>query len=180
MQEFMRKIIYKIIKKFSPQQKYIKSLKKSGIKIGMGCEIYKDVDFGSEPYLIKIGNHVRITTGCKFITHDGGVWVLRKLYKNEEIDLFGKIEIGDNVHIGMNTIIMPGVTIGNNVVIGCGAIVTKNIPDNEVWCGIPAKRIKSIDDYFEQHQDNFDYTKLFSYEKKKKYLLKKFDEINIK
>ena len=79
------------------------------------------------------------------MTHDGGVWVLRKLYGDERIDLFGKVKIGNNVHIGMNkTIIMPGVTIGSNVIIGSGeAVVTKKYkPDNEIWGGVPAKFIK--------------------------------------
>ena len=86
----------------------IAQLRKSGLKIGNACEIYRDVSFGSEPYLITIGNHVRITRGCKLITHDGGIWVLRKSKNLLDIDLFGKIKIGNNVHIGVNTVIMPG------------------------------------------------------------------------
>lgn len=50
----------------------IDRLRLKGVKIGSNCEIYRDVNFGSEPYLIDIGNHVRITRGCKLITHDGG------------------------------------------------------------------------------------------------------------
>lgn len=57
---------------------HIKELRKQGIVIGIGCEIYKDVTWGSEPYLISIGNHVRITSGVRFVTHDGGVWTLRE------------------------------------------------------------------------------------------------------
>ena len=138
-------MLNRIIKKmriiFSNNDNYIKLLRKSGVKIGEECEIYKDVVFGSEPYLIEIGDHVRITNGCKFITHDGGVWVIRQLMDDNEIDLFGKIIVGNNVHIGMNCIIMPNVKIGNNVIIGCGAVVTKDIPDGEIWGGVPAKFI---------------------------------------
>ena len=64
--------------------------------------------------MIEIGDNVRITSGVRFVTHDGGVWVLRHKYSElSDIDLFGKIRIGNNVHIGFNAIIMPGVTIGS-------------------------------------------------------------------
>ena len=158
---------------FSNNDNYIKLLRKSGVKIGEECEIYKDVVFGSEPYLIEIGDHVRITNGCKFITHDGGVWVIRQLMDDNEIDLFGKIIVGNNVHIGMNCIIMPNVKIGNNVIIGCGAVVTKDIPDGEIWGGVPAKFIKQIDDYYDKHKSNFEHTKSLSVENKKSYLKNK-------
>lgn len=96
---------------------HIKELRKQGIVIGIGCEIYKDVTWGSEPYLISIGNHVRITSGVRFVTHDGGVWTLRERGGCEDIDKFGRIRIGNNVHIGWNTIIMPNVEIGDNCVL---------------------------------------------------------------
>ena len=83
------------------------------------------MDFGSEPYLITIGDHVRITAEARFITHDGGVWVFRNEEKMKDVDVFGTIEIGNNVHLGNDVIIMPNVKIGDNVVIGCGAVVTK-------------------------------------------------------
>lgn len=144
-----------------------------GEKLGVDCEIYPDVEFGSEPYMITIGNHVRITNGVRFVTHDGGVWVLRNLGL-ENADIFGKIEIGDNVHIGWNAIIMPNVSIGNNCVIGAGAVVTKSIPDNSVAVGVPAKVIESIDEYYAKAQNKCVYTKTLSWEKKKDYLIKKY------
>lgn len=66
---------------------------------------------------------------------------------------------------------MPGVTIGNNVIIGAGAIVTKDIPDNSVAVGIPAKPIETIEEYVEKNKETFVYTKNLSYEEKKKVLL---------
>ena len=111
--------------------------------LGDNCEIFPDVEFGSETYLISIGNQVRITNGVRFVTHDGGAWVLRELGL-DNIDLFGKITMGNNVHIGWNAIIMPNVSIGNNVVVGAGAVVTKNIPDNSVAVGNPARVIKTL------------------------------------
>ncbi len=139
--------------------------------IGEGCDIFPDVFFGSEPYLISIGNNVRITFGVKFITHDGGVWTLRKMGLLEDADVFGKIEIGDNTNIGWNVLILPGVKIGRNCVIGAGSIVTKNIPDGSVVAGVPARVIESIEEYYEKVKMKCDMTKHMDWQAKKEYLL---------
>ncbi|WP_294353873.1 acyltransferase [uncultured Clostridium sp.] len=149
-------------------------LRKKGVKIGTGCEVFPEVEFGSEPYLIEIGNDVRITNGVKFVTHDGGVWVLRNMNKLPNADIFGKIIIGNNVHIGWNSIIMPNVTIGDNCIIGCGAVVTKDIPSNSVAVGVPARVIKTIEEYYEQNKEKADFTKHMNQEEKKKYLFNKY------
>jgi maltose O-acetyltransferase len=52
--------------------------------------------------------------------------------------------IGDNVWIGSNTVVLPGITIGNNVTIGAGSVVTKDIPDNMLAFGNPCKIIRQI------------------------------------
>jgi acetyltransferase-like isoleucine patch superfamily enzyme len=117
-----------------------------GMKIGENCVFTgKRIAFGSEPYLIEIGNKVRITADVKFETHDGGVGIFRDEYPG--INVFGKIKVGDNTFIGHGSIVMPGVTIGENVVIGAGSIVTKDISSNSIAVGIPAKVIKSTDEY---------------------------------
>lgn len=56
------------------------------------------------------------------------------------------VTIGNDVWIGGNCTILPGVTIGNNVIIAAGAVVTKGVPDNCVVAGIPAKKIKELED----------------------------------
>lgn len=143
--------------------------------IGTGCEVHPNVEFGSEPYLISIGNNVRITNGVRFITHDGGVWTLRKCKNETQLDVFGRISIGDNSTIGWNAIIMPNVKIGKNCVIGAGAVVTHDIADNCVAAGVPAKVIESIDEYYEKVIDIGDFTKDYTWNQKKEYLLRKFD-----
>lgn len=65
------------------------------------------------------------------------------------------ISIGENCYIGNNVSIMPGVHIGNNVIVGYGSIVTHSIPDNEVWAGIPARRIESLQEYLEKNKDKY-------------------------
>ncbi|EFS19770.1 acyltransferase [Staphylococcus hominis] len=153
-----------------------KQISKLGVNYGENCRFLgvTKSTFGSEPYLIDIGNHVTITNGVKFITHDGGVWVLRN--EHPTIDLFGKIKIGNNVFIGTNSIILPNVSIGNNVVIGAGSIVTKNIPDNCVYAGNPARFIKYTDDYKTKVLTLADNTKNMKKSEKKSYLLAKYVE----
>lgn len=80
----MLRKLYKIMrKKFIPMSQYPDYLRKSGMKIGENCEIFKSANFGSEPYLVTLGNHVRINDGVKLITHDGGYWVLRSEYADK-------------------------------------------------------------------------------------------------
>jgi acetyltransferase-like isoleucine patch superfamily enzyme len=107
------------------------------------------VSFGSEPYLISIGDHCEITSGVKFITHDGGTWIFRA-DKNYEGSKFGPIKIHENCFIGLNSIILPGVEIGPGSIIGAGSVVTKRVPKNTVYAGNPAKYVCSTERYLEK------------------------------
>lgn len=142
-----------------------------GVRYGENCRFIKlDLNtFGSEPYLIAIGNHVTIASGVKFVTHDGGVWVVRD--KHPKLDVIAKVTIGNNVFIGMNSIIMPGVVIGDNCIIGAGSVVTKNVPDNKVFAGVPAKKIRDLNEYEEKVLRIGVNTKGLSYSEKKKFML---------
>jgi len=167
--------IFNLLLKHSTNNNRANLLRKKGIRIGNGSDISANVFWGSEPYLITLGNHVRVARNVTFITHDGGMWVLRNLNKLENADKFGPITIKDNVHIGMNVTIMPGVTIGNNCIIGCNAVVTKDIPDNSIVVGVPAKVIETIDEYYEKNKDNVEPTKNLNLKDKKQYLMKKYN-----
>ncbi len=63
------------------------------------------------------------------------------------VEKLGRVKIGNHVMVGAKSIILPNVIIGNNVVIGAGSVVTKNIPDNVVCAGNPARILCSLDDY---------------------------------
>jgi acetyltransferase-like isoleucine patch superfamily enzyme len=102
-------------------------------------------DFGSEPYLISLGSDVTITAGVCFVTHDGGVGVLRE--RHPGLHVYEEIEVGDRVFIGTRTIVLPGVRIGSDVVIGAGSIVTKDVPDGTVAAGNPCRPIRPIEEY---------------------------------
>ncbi|WP_238555186.1 DapH/DapD/GlmU-related protein [Chryseobacterium sp. P1-3] len=64
--------------------------------------------------------------------------------RNEGLEYARPIKVGDNVWLGGNVVVLPGVSIGNNSVIGAGSVVTKDIPDNVVAVGNPCTVVKSI------------------------------------
>lgn len=121
---------------------------KNRCQYGGDVRIYGTIGWGSEPWIITLGNNVHLTHGVQFVTHDGGTLLFRD--RIPDLEVTKPITVGDNVYIGVQTIIMPGVHIGNNVVIGAGAVVTKDIPDNSVAVGVPARVIKPIDEYLEK------------------------------
>jgi acetyltransferase-like isoleucine patch superfamily enzyme len=131
---------------------YARSL---GVTIGEGCLLLATdgSTWGSEPYLITIGDHVLITAGVRFATHDGAIWVYRE--SHPDIDRFGPITIESNVYIGTNAILLPGIRIGRDSVIGAGAVVNRDIPPRTIAAGVPARPICSIDDYWNKHIEHF-------------------------
>ena len=104
---------------------YIEHLRSIGMKIGSDCIIYvptKTLIDEQYPWMITIGNHVRITEGVKILTHDYA-WSVLKTEKGAILGASGTVKIGDNVFIGMNTVITRNVEIGNNVIIRNGSIM---------------------------------------------------------
>jgi len=148
---------------WSPE-KYARSI---GVKIGKNCAIHTR-NFNSEPYLVEIGNNVQIPDKVCFYTH-GGNWVLRN--KNPDIDCFGKIKVGNNVYIGNNSIILPGVMIEDNVIIGAGSVVTKSVPAGVIVGGNPAKIIGKVEDYEKKILPYNVHSKGLSSDEKKIFLL---------
>ncbi len=137
--------LYKtIIGKLNPQ----KYARKIGVNILGDIHIYGTVSYSTEPWLITIGHGCHITDGVKFETHDGGTLLFRKSIPDLEITK--PIKVGDNCYIGNNVIILPGVTIGNRCIIGAGAIVSRDVPDNSVAVGVPARVIKTVDEYLDK------------------------------
>jgi len=130
----------------------INILRRHGIKIGRRCRILAGLQaFGGEPYLIRIGDHVEITSGVRFITHDGATWVLRERQDWQDgINRFGKIDIRDNSFIGVNAIILPGVTIGPDAIVAAGSVVTRDVPPGVIVAGNPARVISNIDAFYDK------------------------------
>lgn len=167
----LKSFLTKIKIKLMSNEQYIEYLRNMGVTIGKGCNISKDANFGSEPWLIKIGNNVRITKGVEFITHDGGLWTLRNMGKiDKEAVVYGDIQIGDNCNISWNTIIMPGVVIEKNCITAAGAVVTKNMPAGTIWGGVPAKQIETVDEYYDKIKSRIVPTFSMTSEEKIEYL----------
>jgi len=155
--------------------KRVEYLRAQGCKIGKGTRLLCGTGcFGTEPYLVEIGEDCLLSSTLSFFTHERGVKVLNSLnyFDGVAMDKVGKIVVGNNCFIGHGAKIMPGVTIGDNVIVGACAIVTKDVPSNSVVAGMPARVICTIDDFYNKNKDKFQPTAKMSDEEKKEYLLK--------
>lgn len=112
------------------------------IKMGKHC-YFHPINIPSEPELVSFHNNVIVAADVKFYTHDIA-WFMFEYAQNDR-DSFGPyrepIEVFDNVFIGADSIILPGVKIGPNAVIGAGSVVTKNVKPDSIVGGSPAKKI---------------------------------------
>lgn len=129
-----------------------------GSKIDSSVQILTpfNTDFGAN---IRLGKDVFINKSCTFVDL-GGIELEDKVLIGPEVKILSvnhpldvknrrgvilkSVKIKRNAWLGAGTIVCPGVTIGENSVIGAGSVVTKNVPDNAVYAGVPAKFIKNI------------------------------------
>jgi acetyltransferase-like isoleucine patch superfamily enzyme len=151
---------------------YARSL---GVRVGRDCRLLslERETFGSEPFLVRLGDYVTLTAGVRFVTHDGGVWVFRR--EHPDIDLFAPIEVGSNVFIGSRSMILPGVSIGDDCVIGAGSVVTRSIPSGMVAAGVPARPIRTVREYWERVQGRAMHIRSLPRERKIEWLIDHFE-----
>ena len=128
----------------------IENARKSGVTIGMNCRLNGGTVWGSEPWLITLGDHVELSNDVQLITHDGATWVFRDQERYKDVIRYGKVNIKDNCFIGARATVLPGVTIGPNSIVGACSLVTKDVEPNSVYAGVPAKRICSLEEYAEK------------------------------
>ena len=124
--------------------------------VGKGCSIQtRKIPLYSE--LISFGNNVRIGTTVSFITHD----IIHSMINNNNnyhldhplCERLGCIEVGDNVFIGAHSTVLFGVRIGSNTIIAANSVVTKDLQPNYVYGGVPARKIKPMDDFLKDIQN---------------------------
>ncbi len=152
LKNILKKIIYS---EKSSSENYIIYLRKLGIAIGEGCRIFSPKETSIDiqnPFMIEFGNNVRISRGVIILTHDYSWSVVAEKY-GEIYGGVGKVKIGNNVFIGMNSIILKDTEIGNNVIIGAGSIVKGHLLSDSVYAGNPVKYICSLEDYKNKRED---------------------------
>ncbi len=110
--------------------------------VGENCSILVSTVF-TDPHLVRLGNNVHFSS-CALICHDGSVAMLDRAY-GKNLEGLGTIEIKDNCFIGYGVIVLPGVTIGPNAIVAAGAVVTKDVAENTVVAGVPARPIGTTD-----------------------------------
>ena len=140
----LKKINYVIVRARYGSYNIAQYLRKQGAQIGENCDILVS-SLGPEPYLVSIGNHVFISEGVVFHTHDGGVWIFRE--EIPDIRVHGSIVIEDNCIIGNNAMLLPNIRIGKNSIVGVGSVVISDVPPNSIVMGVPARAISSIHKY---------------------------------
>lgn len=141
-----------ILKEKASSQNYVDYLRSKGADIGENVYFFspqKTFVDPTAPWLISIGNNVNITRGVIIITHDYSWSVIKKhpATKGRILGAQSPVTIGNNVFIGMNSVITRGVNIGDNVIIGAGSIVTKDCESDSVYAGNPARRIMSLAEF---------------------------------
>lgn len=123
-----------------PMRYQIERYRLSGARIGEGVRAFSPIS-SPEAYLITIGDNVTVSTGVRFCTHDNSVI---KIFP-DATDFVGPISIGENSFIGMNSILMGGVSLPKQCIVGAGSVVTKSFSEEGcVIAGNPARRIGNI------------------------------------
>ena len=139
---WLKEIVYRLRGEYTTEK-----LISMGMKVGENFKRLNGVILDpSHCWLIEIGDNVTMAPRVHILCHDASTKQFLDYTK------IGRVSIGNNVFIGAETVVLPGVTIGNNVIIGANSTVTHNVPDNTVVAGSPAKVICSLDEYLDKEQ----------------------------
>ena len=138
----IKELIYRLRGEYTTEK-----LVKMGMRVGKNFGRLNGVILdASHCWLITIGDNVTMAPRVHVLCHDAST---KKFLNYTKI---GRVDIGNNVFIGAESVILPDVKIGDNVIIGANSTVTHDIPSNSVAVGSPAKVICTLDDYIEKHR----------------------------
>lgn len=141
--KLIKEILYRLRGEFTTEK-----LVSMGMKVGKNFKRLHGVILDpGHCWLIEIGDNVTMAPRVHILAHDASTKTSLNYTK------IGRVSIGDNVFIGAESVVLPGVTIGNNVVIGANSTVTHDVPDNTVVAGTPAKPICTLDEYLNKERD---------------------------
>lgn len=133
----IKELLYRLRGEFTTEK-----LVSMGMKVGANFKRLHGVILDpGHCWLIEIGDNVTMAPRVHVLCHDASTKTFLNYTK------IGRVTIGDNVFIGAESVVLPGVTIGSNVIIGANSTVTHDIPDNTVVAGSPARIISTLDEY---------------------------------
>ena len=147
----IKDVLKKIIRmeRTNPEKAHMEYCYRNGFTSGKNFQYNSGYPIdGNWPWLISIGDDVTLASNVRILAHDAST---AKVGAHTKI---GVVEIGNNVFIGADSIVLCNTRIGDNVIVGAGSVVTHDIPSNSVYAGNPARFICSYDAYKRKHQEN--------------------------
>lgn len=151
---FLKEIVYRLRGEYTTEK-----LLKMGLKVGKNFGRLNGVILDpSHCWLITIGDNVTLAPRVHILAHDASTKGFLGYTK------IGRVNIGNNVFIGAESVVLPNVNIGDNVVIGANSTVTKDIPSNSVYAGNPARFVCTIEEYIEKNKNRMENSPMYGEE----------------
>lgn len=148
---YLKELVYRFRGEYTTER-----LVSMGMKVGKNFKRLNGVILDpGHCWLIEIGDNVTMAPRVHILCHDASTKQFLGYTK------IGRVTIGDNVFIGAESVILPGICIGNNVVIGANSTVTHNVSDNSLVVGSPARVISTLDKYLEKEKQRMSMSPIY-------------------
>lgn len=147
----IKEVVYRLRGEYTTEK-----LISMGMKVGKNFKRLNGVILDpGHCWLIEIGDNVTLAPRVHILCHDASTKIFLNYTK------IGRVNIGNNVFIGAESVILPNVSIGSNVIIGANSTVTHDIPNDMVYAGTPAKPICTLKDYLDKEQRRMKYSSCY-------------------